>query len=481
MARIEHAKTQNPNIATLTFWGGVGTVTGSKYLIETKQSKVLIDCGLFQGLKELRDRNWQTPPFDPASIDAVVLTHAHTDHVGYLPALVKNGFKGEVYCTRATAELARIILEDSAELQEEEADWRNKKGLTEHHPALPLYDRNDVRRTIKLFRPQKPGPEGFSVTGDIRVQWWPAGHMLGARSLRVEVSGAGAHGETRSILFSGDVGRWNQPVLPDPVTPPPADYVLVESTYGDRRHEDEDPRLALAEVIRDAHERGAPVLIPAFSVGRTQDILYHIRELEDAGEIPIVPVRADSPMAAEATRAYLKMVEEHDEETRELTSARRNPLRTKSMDYASSREESRKLNTETGARVIVSASGMMTGGRVMHHARQLVSNPEATICFVGYQAEGTTGRRILDGEPEIKIFKEFFPVRCRVKKIGGFSGHADYLELLGWLASLDKHAPRQVYITHGEPDAAAAMAEHVKDRFGWNVTVPTYGQSIELR
>jgi metallo-beta-lactamase family protein len=480
MARIEHAKTQNPHVATLTFWGGVGTVTGSKYLIETKNSKVLIDCGLFQGLKELRDRNWQAPPFDPTTIDAVVLTHAHTDHVGYLPALVKNGFKGEVYCTRATAELARIILEDSAELQEEEADWRNKKGLTEHHPALPLYDRTDVKRTMKLFRPQKSGTEGFQAASDIRVQWWPAGHMLGARSLRVEVSGAGAHGETRSIVFSGDIGRWNQPVLKDPVTPPPADYVLIESTYGDRLHDEEDPRKALAEVIKDAHERGAPVLIPAFSVGRTQDILYHIRELEDAGEIPIVPVRADSPMAAEATQAYLKMAEEHDDETRELTAERRNPLRTKSMGFSTSREQSRRLNEETGARVIVSASGMMTGGRVMHHARQLVSNPEATICFVGFQAAGTTGRRILDAEPEIKIFKEWFPVRCRVKKIGGFSGHADYLELLAWLAPLDKQAPRLVSITHGEPEAATALAQHIKDRFGWNVQIPSYGTVLEL-
>ena len=481
MARIEHAKTQHPQIATLTFWGGVGTVTGSKYLIETKNSKVLIDCGLFQGLKELRDRNWQAPPFDPTTIDAVVLTHAHTDHVGYLPALVKNGFKGMVYCTRATGELARIILEDSAELQEEEADWRNKKGLTEHKPAVPLYDRTDVKRTMKLFQPQKAGMEGFQVTSDIRVQWWPAGHMLGARSLRVEVSGAGALGQQRSILFSGDVGRCDQPVLRDPVTPPPADYVLVESTYGDRLHEDEDPRQQLAEVIKDAHERDAPVLIPAFSVGRTQDILYHIRELEDAGEIPIVPVRADSPMAAEATQAYLKMVEEHDDDTREITAARRNPLRTKSMGFSSSREESRRLNEETGARVIVSASGMMTGGRVMHHARQMVSNPEATICFVGFQAAGTTGRRILDGEPEIKIFKEWFPVRCRIKKIGGFSAHADYNELLTWLAPLARNAPRHVYIIHGEPEAALAMQGHITERFGWNVTVPAYGDVIELR
>lgn len=481
MARIEHAKTQNPQIATLTFWGGVGTVTGSKYLIETRNSKVLVDCGLFQGLRELRDRNWQAPPFDPASIDAVVLTHAHTDHIGYLPVLVKNGFKGEVYCTRATSELAKIILEDSAQLQEEDADWRNKKGLTEHQPAVPLYDRHDVRKTLKLFRPQKGGTEGFQAASDIRVQWWPAGHMLGARSLRVEVSGAGAHGQQRSILFSGDIGRWDQPVLKDPVTPPPSDYVLVESTYGDRLHEDEDPRAELAEVIRDAHARNAPVLIPAFSVGRTQDILYHIRELEEAGEVPIVPVRADSPMASEATQVYLKMIEEHDEETREITQKKRNPLRTKSMGFSSSREESKRLNAETGARIIVSSGGMMTGGRVMHHARLLAPNPEATICFVGFQAAGTTGRRILDGEPEIKIFKELIPVRCRIKKIGGFSGHADYKELLSWLEPLDKVAPRHVYITHGEPEAALAMQGHIKERFGWNVHVPAYGDVVELR
>lgn len=466
--------------ARLSFWGAAGTVTGSKYLLETSKSRILIDCGLFQGLKELRERNWEEPPFRPAELDAVVLTHAHTDHVGYLPRLVKHGFRGPVYCTQATRELAKIILEDGAQLQEEEAEWRNKKGLSQHQPALPLYDRNDVRRTMPLFQPQAGGTDGFVVTPDIFVQWWPAGHMLGARSLRLIVDQAGADGAPRSIVFSGDVGRWNQPVLRDPVTPPPADYIVVESTYGDRRHAEEDPQEQLAEVIRDAYARNAPVLIPAFSVGRTQDVLYQIRELEDQGRVPIVPVRADSPMAAEATRAYLRLAEEHDAETKAVTQERRNPLLTRSMQFSSSREDSRRLNAETGARIIVSSSGMMTGGRVMHHARQLLPDASATLCLVGYQAAGTTGRRIVDGEPEVRIFKEWVPVRCKVVKIGGFSGHADCLELQGWLAPLDQQPPKRVFITHGETTAAAALATQLTDRFGWSVTVPTHGQSVEL-
>jgi metallo-beta-lactamase family protein len=305
--------------------------------------------------------------------------------------------------------------------------------------------------------------------------------MLGARSLRLEIDNAGENGETRSIVFSGDIGRWNQPVLRDPVTPPPADYVVVESTYGDRRHEEEEPQEKLAQVIREAHANNSPVLIPAFSVGRTQDVLYQIRELEDQGRIPIVPVRADSPMAAEATRVYHQMGEEYDDETREITAERRNPLLTRSMQFSSSREDSRRLNAETGARIIISSSGMMTGGRVMHHASQLLPDPNAVICFVGYQSEGTTGRRILNGETEVRIFKQWVPVRAKIVKIGGFSGHADCLELLGWLAPLDRQAPKRAFITHGEPNSAAALAVQIEDRFAWPVTVAAHGQTVELR
>lgn len=459
---------------TLSFLGAAGTVTGSKYLLETSKAKVLIDCGLYQGDKDLRERNWAPFPVKASSIDAVVLTHAHLDHVGYLPRVVRQGFHGPIYCSRATGELARIILEDSAKLQEEEAEYRNRKGLTVHHPAQPLYDDHDVQRTLRQMRPVRAmaGTE-VPIAPGVTGRFYPAGHLLGARSVLLEAEGV-------RILFSGDVGRWGQPILPDPAEPPVCDYLIVESTYGDRLHGDEDPREALADVIRDAQRRNAPVLIPAFAVGRTQDILYHIRELEDAGRVPVIRVRADSPMAAEATRAFLRCAEEHDEEMVEASQYAGNALETNSMIFASTQAESRRLNDEVGARVIVASAGMLTGGRVLHHALRILPDPEATLCFVGYQSPGTTGRRILDGEPEVRIMKQWVPVRCRVRSIGGFSGHADYEELLRWMQPLAAQPPKGIFVTHGEPEASAAMIEHIRERFGWSAEAPSYGDRVGL-
>lgn len=465
---------------SLSFWGAVGTVTGSKYLLETGRSRVLIDCGLFQGLKELRDRNWADPPFDPRRLDAVVLTHAHLDHIGYLPRLVANGFKGRIYCTRATASVGAIILEDSARLLEEEAEWRNKKGLTRHDPALPLYTDRDVQRTLELLHPVRPQDEPVEVAPGIRAQFAKVGHLLGARMVRLEVEGGKADGTSLRILFSGDVGRRYQPILPDPEPPLECDCLLVESTYGNRRHPEGDPANELAALVLEAHARNAPVLIPAFAVGRTQDLLYHLRALEDAARIPALPVRVDSPMAARATQVYRQACEEHDEEYARLEQLRRNPLETHRLGFASSRDESRKLNDETGARVIIAASGMMTGGRVIHHARRIVPDPKAILCFSGFQAEGTTGRRILDGEPEVKLYREWFPVRCEVRRIEGFSAHADYAELLEWLAPLAEKPPKDIFIVHGEPDAAFGMQAHLHQRFGWEAVVPAYGHRAEL-
>ena len=280
----------------MSFWGAVGTVTGSKYLLETDRARILVDCGVFQGLKELRERNWEDPPFSPTTIDAVVLTHAHTDHIGYLPRLVRLGFRGPIYCSRATAMLAEIVLSDSAKLMLEEANWRNEQGLTTHAPAEPLFTDEDVKRTVKLFRPQRPDTEAFGVADGIYARWRTTGHLLGARQILLEIDNAGTHGERRSILFSGDLGRFAQPVLFDPAPPFTCDYLLVESTYGDRRHPEADPRDELAAVILDAQKNDRTVLIPAFAMGRTQDLLYDIRELEDDGKIPVLPVRADSPM-----------------------------------------------------------------------------------------------------------------------------------------------------------------------------------------
>lgn len=462
-------------MASIEFWGGVGTVTGSKYLVESNGSRVLVDCGLFQGFKELRERNWQEPPFNPRALNAVLITHAHIDHTGYLPRLVKQGFNGPVYCSRGTADLLKILLPDSGRLQEEDADFRNRHNLTKHKPALPLYTEKDAYASLELLEPVDNTGETLEVAPGIRAGFRVAGHILGSSLVLLELDGVG-----RRILFSGDLGHYDQPIIRDPVPPPPCDYLLVESTYGDRLHDPEDPKVALARIINDAADRNAPVLIPAFAVGRTQEIVYLIRELEDENAIPVLPVTVDSPMAAAATAAYARRKEEHDEEYASVLRQQKHPLRTNSMITASSRQESKKLNNAEGARVIVSASGMMTGGRVLHHALRLVPNPEATIVFVGFQAAGTTGRRIQDGEPEVKIMGQWIPVRCRIAKIGGFSAHADYGEVLKWLDGMESGIPSRTFLTHGEPEAADAMAGHIKERFGWNVHVPQYGERFEL-
>jgi len=392
-------------LASIEFWGGVGTVTGSKYLVQTNRARVLVDCGLFQGLKELRERNWQDPPFKPGSINAVLITHAHIDHTGYLPRLVQQGFRGPVYCSKGTADLLKILLPDAGRLQEEDADYRNRHNLTKHNPALPLYTEKDAYAALELVKPVPNTGEPIAVAPGIRGSFRIAGHILGSSLVLLEVDHALADGQGRRILFSGDLGHYDQPIIHDPVPPPACDYLLVESTYGDRLHDPEDPKIALARIINDAAERDAPVLIPAFAVGRTQEIVYLIRELEEEKKIPILPVTVDSPMAAAATAAYANRKEEQDEEYTSVLTRQRHPLRTHSMSTASSRQESKRLNDAKGARVIISASGMMTGGRVLHHAMRLVPDPEATIVFVGYQAAGTTGRRILRSE-ERRVGKE---------------------------------------------------------------------------
>ncbi|HKS27734.1 MAG TPA: MBL fold metallo-hydrolase [Pyrinomonadaceae bacterium] len=466
-------------MATISFWGGVGSVTGSKYLVESGGSRVLVDCGLFQGFKELRERNWQAPPFDPASLDAVLITHAHIDHTGYLPRLVAQGFRGPVYCSRGTADLVRILLPDSARLQEEDAAYRNRHNLTKHKPALPLYTEEDAREALKLIERVDNTGELVQVARGIRAGFRIAGHILGSSLVLLELDGAGDDKAGRRVLFSGDLGHYDQPIIPDPVAPPECDYLLVESTYGDRLHDPERPEDALERIIKDTVGRGGPLLIPAFAIGRTQEIVYLIRELEDANRIPVLPVRVDSPMAAAATQAYINRREEHDEEYTSVLRERRHPLKTRSMLIASSRQESKRLNEESGVRILISASGMMTGGRVLHHALRILPDPRATILFVGYQAAGTTGRRILDGQKEVKVMGQFVPVRCHIERIGSFSAHADYREVLQWLEGLPS-APRRTFLTHGEPEAANAMAGHIRERFGWETSVPDYGERFEL-
>ena len=470
--------------ATLSFWGASGTVTGSKYLLETDKARIMVDCGIFQGGKELREKNWQDLPFNIKDLDAVVLTHAHTDHIGYLPRIVNQGFRGPIFCSRATASLAAILLEDSARLQEEEAEWRNKENRTSHHPALPLFTEADAKKTINLLRPYRLAKDDkpLQIAKGITAQFAPIGHLLGSRTILLTVENAGENGETRTVFFSGDIGRTHQPFLLDPQSPPVCDYMLVESTYGDRLHPYTNPQDELAKLLNQAADQNIPVLIPSFAVGRTQDILYHIREIEEAGKAPILPVWVDSPMAHEATKIYLQCVDEYDEEAQVLERNHINPIETGDLRIASRREDSKALNFQQGARIIISASGMMSGGRVLHHARYILPDPKAVLCFAGYQAEETLGRDILEGAKEVKLFQEIVPVNCQIQKIS-FSGHADYGEILDWLAPIGETPPRQTFIVHGEPVAAQAMKGHIEEKFpkfSDNVTTPSYGEKFVL-
>lgn len=484
-------------MAKITFYGGVGTVTGSKYLLENNGRRILVDCGLFQGHKELRERNWQDPPFLPHDLDAVIITHAHIDHTGYLPRLVKLGFDGPVFTSAATADLLKILLPDSGRLQEEEAEFRNRHNLTRHAPALPLYDEQDALDALKLLHPCSNNGIATKINDEFTASFLIAGHIIGASLVLVEmnaVSGSefqvpslGGELDTRNhqsekdirFLFSGDLGHNDQPILQDPASPPACDYLMCESTYGNRLHGEIDSATQMARIINEAAERNGPILIPAFAVGRTQEVLYLIRELEDDKRIPILPVVVDSPMAAKATQVYGRWNEEHDEEYASILAQKRHPLKTHSMTTASTREESKRVNDMRGARIIISASGMMTGGRVMHHALRILPDENATVIFVGFQAAGTTGRRIQDGEREVRIMKSHVPVNCHVEKVEGFSAHADWKAVLRWLEGLPT-APKMLFTTHGEPDAAEAMAGHIRERFGWNVVVPGYEQTIEL-
>jgi metallo-beta-lactamase family protein len=463
-------------LATLTFWGAAETVTGSKYLIENNKKQVLVDCGLFQGPRVLRDRNWEAAPFLATSVDAVLLTHAHIDHTGYLPRFVKQGFRGPVYCSRGTADLLRILLPDSARLQEEEADYRNRHQLTRHTPALPLYTEEDAEAALKLLQVVTNDGQLVKAAKGITAEFYIAGHILGSSQILAHVD---LGQETRRILFSGDLGKYDQPIIRDPAPPPACDYLVVESTYGDRKHDPEEPKLALERIINNAAQHDSEVLIPAFAVGRAQEILYLIRELEDEKRVPVLPVILDSPMAAAATRVYANRKEEHDEEFTAASAGNVNPMRTHSMLTSTTREESKRLNKQTGARVIISASGMMTGGRVLHHAQRVLPNENATVVFVGYQAAGTLGRRVQDGEREVKVLGQWLPVRCQTVKIGGFSAHADYEEVIRWLQDLPER-PRRVFVTHGEIGSAGAMAQHIRDHFNWQVDVPAHGQQFEL-
>jgi metallo-beta-lactamase family protein len=449
----------------LTFLGATGTVTGSKYLVEHAGRRVLVDCGLFQGLKTLRLRNWAPLPVDPASVDAVVLTHAHIDHSGYIPRLVEQGFRGRVHATPATIALCNLLLPDSGHLQEDEAKFANRHGFSKHAPALPLYTEADARRALERFDAHDFGTDFEPVPG-LKAHFNPAGHILGAASARLS-TGDGA------ILFSGDLGRSDDLLMRPPAPPDAADVVLVESTYGNRLHAGADLLGALADVVSRTAARGGIVVVPAFAVGRAQALLHALRLLKDAGRIPDLPVFLNSPMAADVTSLFLKHPELH-----RLGAAQCAEM-CRGVRFVTSEEESRALNDLRYPAVILSASGMATGGRVVHHLKAFAPDPRNAIVFAGYQAMGTRGAALVGGAKQIRIHGEWVPVRAEVTSIEGFSAHADRDELLAWIGALPA-APRRVYVTHGEPEAADALRQAIAERHGWHCTVPEYRESIDL-
>ncbi len=448
----------------IEFLGGTGTVTGSKYLLSHDGRRLLVDCGLFQGVKQLRLRNWEPLSIPAGKIDAVLLTHAHLDHSGFVPRLVKLGFEGPVYCTAATRELCELLLPDSGRLQEEEADFANRHGHSRHKPALPLYTEADARAALKHFQ---------AIAFDEAHSPWPgwswrlrrAGHILGAASVHVACGGT-------SILFSGDLGRGDDIVMRPPEAPEPADYVVIESTYGDRRHREADTLSALAEVINRTAARGGVVVVPAFAVGRAQTLLHCIQLLKDARRIPDMPVYLNSPMAADATRIFRRHLDEHRLSTAQCTALSKEAIIVNTV------EESRRLNALSYPSIIVSASGMATGGRVLHHLAAYAPGPRNTILFAGFQAAGTRGAALVAGATSIKIHGAYVPVRAEVDNLDTLSAHADREQLLAWLGAL--RAPRRVFVTHGEPVAADALRLAIEERMGWEVTVPDYRDSREL-
>ncbi|MBN8219433.1 MAG: MBL fold metallo-hydrolase [Spirochaetes bacterium] len=449
----------------IQFLGGTGTVTGSKYLVTVGETRILVDCGLYQGLKELRLRNWDALPVDPKSIAAVVLTHAHIDHSGYLPLLVKKGFKGKIYCTPATQAQCGILLPDSGWLQEEEARFANKHGFSKHHPALPLYTQDDALIALEKFTAKEYGVD-FPLPAGVTCRFENAGHILGSALVRLKAAG-------QTLTFTGDIGRPNDPLLFPPEPLAATDYLVVESTYGDRVHDSEPPEERLAEIITEAAQNKSVVLVPAFSVGRTQLLLYYLAKLRRANRIPEMPVFLNSPMSISATEIFRNFPSAHrlDAETcQQLRDA---------ATYIRTPEESRRLNETAGPMVIISANGMASGGRILHHLKAFAPHENNVILLTGFQAVGTRGAALQQGAKTLRIHGEEVPVRARVEMLHSLSAHADGNEIIAWLKRSEK-PPLKTFVTHGEPESARALAEKIQVDLNWNAAVPEYLQEVEL-
>jgi metallo-beta-lactamase family protein len=461
-------------MATLTFLGAAGSVTGSRHLVEAGGKKLLLDCGLFQGGKELRLRNWAPLPVEPASIDWVVLSHAHIDHTGYLPRLVREGFRSTIYANAATRDLCGILLPDAAHIQEEDAEHAAFKGFSKHENPLPLYTVEEAQATlgrIQVISSNAP----FRISSQFSVRLIDAGHILGSSMIELTITENGA---ATVVLFSGDVGRYDQPILHDPAAPPRCDVLLCESTYGDREHPTDSPLDALADVITRVAKRGGAIVMPAFALGRTQLLMYYLRQLEDFHRIPTLPVYVDSPMAVSVTDLYQRYKQEFDlDYQREAQNG--DPLNCHEFHLTRSAEESKQINKMSMPCIIISASGMATGGRILHHLARRLPDSRNAVLLAGYQAEGTRGRALVEGAKTLRIHGEDVPVKAEVIQMHQFSGHAGRSELLRWLGGLPA-APRQTYLVHGEPEAASALQGAIREKFQWRVDVAQYQQEIQL-
>ena len=455
----------NADVPVLRFLGATGTVTGSKFLLEASGRKILVDCGLFQGYKQLRERNWKALPVSPADIDCVVLTHAHLDHSGYLPLLARNGFDGPVYATSATRDLCRYLLPDSGFIHEKDAAFANRYGFSKHHPARPLYTREDALHCLKLFRDLE-FHQATRLFDGIEVTCPRAGHIPGAASLLLDIAGM-------RLLFSGDLGHADSAIMPPPDPIPAADYLLVESTYGNRKRNHGDPEDALAGIINETVGRGGTVIVPAFAVGRTQLLLHHLNRLQRSQRIPAVPVLLDSPLAINATNVFADHPEDHRLTAAEAESACSLPR------YVQDPEESKSLDHDPMPKIIIAGSGMATGGRVLHHLKVYAPHPEHTIIFTGYQAGGTRGAAMVSGAEKVKIHGRYWPVRARVHNLDMLSAHADADEILGWLAGMEK-PPIRAFVVHGEADASDTLRHRIEEELGWQACVPEYAEPYEL-
>lgn len=459
-------------MTTLSFLGACGTVTGSKFLLEAGSRRVLVDCGIFQGSSELKQKNWAAPSFDPRRLDAVVLTHGHIDHTGYVPRLAKLGYSGPVYVTPPTAGLLEYLWPDAAHLHEEDARYANRRGYSRHKPALPFFDEKESRAALRLLRPIEFGRR--TALGDgLGFTFRRVGHILGAAFVEVEA------GPTR-IVFSGDVGQKHVPILKDPERPEAADYVVLESTYGDRLHPAGSPEAELGRVVAETSARRGVLLIPSFAIGRAQDVLYHLRSLQRAGTIPAdLPIYLDSPMAASAVDLYCRTLSEHDLEMAALRDKGLCPIEGPSVHVVRDRVESQALNGRGGPMVIVSASGMLSGGRILHHLKRRLPDATTTLLFVGFQAAGSLGRRILEGARDVRIHGESVTVRADVRQVPALSAHADQDGLVEWVGALRK-PPRAVFLVHGEPKSRDALSAALRSKYGWTVARPEEGEAVEL-